>query len=127
MEFKLKEVRKSRNIKAVDLAKKLGITKTTLSGWENNKRLFSVENLIKIADILNASTDELLGRNIVSSGTADIAITKNIKSFDNKPVYSQRYGWVLLNVERQVAVNSKNEEIPFSQLNDISIPIKICI
>lgn len=54
---------------AKEFAKKLDITYTTYVGYENKGREPKYDTLCKIADLLNVSTDELLGRenNILGS------------------------------------------------------------
>lgn len=53
----IKEIRKAKNIKSKDLAKKLNIAPSTLSSYENNKNNVSIEMLKKIAQVLNVPTD----------------------------------------------------------------------
>ena len=57
---KLREVRVSRGLSQVDLAKQLGVTKQSVSNWENDNIQPSVEMLVKIAQTLSVSTDYLL-------------------------------------------------------------------
>jgi len=42
-----------------EVAEKMGISQTVLSRWVNNKSMPSVENLFKLADILNCKVDDL--------------------------------------------------------------------
>ncbi len=59
---RIKELRLSRNLNQVEFAKKLSITKQTVSNWENNNIMPSVEMLTKIADFFHVTTDFLLER-----------------------------------------------------------------
>ena len=59
---KIKELRLSFGLNQVEFAKKLSITKQTVSNWENNNILPSIEMLTKIADYFNVTTDYLLDR-----------------------------------------------------------------
>ncbi len=45
----------------VDMAKRLGVAKQTVSNWENDNIQPSIEMLVRVAKILNVSTDYLLG------------------------------------------------------------------
>ena len=63
----IKQLRLSRGLNQVELAKKLSVTKQTVSNWENDNIQPSIEMLEKIADFFNVSTDYLLGRNEVSA------------------------------------------------------------
>lgn len=55
------KIRKAHGWSQVDLAKKLGVTKQTVSNWENDNIQPSVEMLIRVAKLLNVTTDYLLG------------------------------------------------------------------
>lgn len=58
---RLKELRESKHLKQSDLAKELGIGRTTLSNYELNNREPDFNILKKIANYFNVSTDYLLG------------------------------------------------------------------
>lgn len=45
----------------VQLAKKLNVTKQTVSNWENDNIQPSIEMLVRLAEVFNVSTDYLLG------------------------------------------------------------------
>ena len=45
----------------VDLAKKLGVVKQTVSNWENENIQPSIEMLVRLARLFNVTTDYLLG------------------------------------------------------------------
>lgn len=59
---RIRELRKSRNIKQVELCKSLGITQGALSGWENGKYEPDISSLKKMSKIFDISIDELLGK-----------------------------------------------------------------
>lgn len=61
---RIREIRIAKKISQVELAKKLGVTKQSVSNWENDNIQPSVEMLSKIADELNVTTDYLLDRNV---------------------------------------------------------------
>ena len=58
----IREIRKAKKLSQVELAERLGVTKQSVSNWENDNIQPSVEMLVKIADALCVSTDFLLGR-----------------------------------------------------------------
>lgn len=68
---RLRELRISQGISQVELAKKLGVTKQSVSNWENDNIQPSIEMLIKIAVCLGVSTDYLLG--LKSDQTIDVS------------------------------------------------------
>lgn len=59
---------KEAGIRAVDLANALGLNKATVSCWMNRKSFPEMDNIQRIADLLNCTTDELLGREIPETG-----------------------------------------------------------
>lgn len=72
----IKNLRTSHNLNQVQLAQKLNVSKQTVSNWENNNILPSIEMLVKIADFFCVSADFLLERdnqryriNRISAGT----------------------------------------------------------
>lgn len=58
----IKMLRIARGLNQVELAKKLSVTKQTVSNWENDNIQPSIDMLERIADFFNVSTDYLLGR-----------------------------------------------------------------
>lgn len=61
MTFRLYELRKAKKITQQRLAIDLGIDQTSISSYECNKYLPTIEVLIKIADYFGVSIDYLLG------------------------------------------------------------------
>jgi len=59
---RIKELRIAKSLSQQTLADKLGIMQHTVSKYENNNKRPSLEILILLADILETSTDYLLGR-----------------------------------------------------------------
>ena len=58
----LKEIREDQDLQQKDLAKQLNRTPACISSWETGKTEPSIEDLIKLADILDVSLDYLLDR-----------------------------------------------------------------
>ncbi len=58
----LRAYRRARSMTQEQLAEKTGLTHSWISHYENGRRLPSVLNLIKLADALNISIDELVRR-----------------------------------------------------------------
>ena len=55
------ELRTASGWSQVDLAKKLGVAKQTVSNWENENIQPSIEMLVRLARLFNVATDYLLG------------------------------------------------------------------
>ena len=61
MGTRIKRLREERNYSQSYLAQKLGITQKAYSKIETNQTRLSVDDLLKIADILETSIDKLMG------------------------------------------------------------------
>lgn len=59
---KLKELRMSHNLSQADVAKKLDISPSIVSGYETGERTPSTENLLALSYLYKCSTDFLLGK-----------------------------------------------------------------
>lgn len=57
----IKKWRTARGLSQVELAQKLGVSKQSVSNWENDNIQPSIDMLVKIARCLNTGTDFLLG------------------------------------------------------------------
>lgn len=74
----IKKLRTAFNLSQVELAKKLSVTKQTISNWENDNIQPSIDMLEKLADFFKVTTDYLLGRDsrvqISADGLTDIQV-----------------------------------------------------
>ena len=59
---KLKKLRMSQNLSQADVAKKLEISPSIISGYETGERTPSTENLLALSYLYKCSTDYLLGK-----------------------------------------------------------------
>lgn len=60
---KIRKLRKENKISQEVLAEKLGVSRQSISLWENDQTMPSMENIVAIANIFGVSTDELLKDN----------------------------------------------------------------
>ena len=58
---RINELRCSIGWNQVELAKRLGVTKQTVSNWENENIQPSIEMLVRLSAIFHVTTDYLLG------------------------------------------------------------------
>ncbi len=58
----IKTARKIANLTQIELSNKIGVTHSAISFWENNVNIPNVKDCWKIADVLQISIDELVGR-----------------------------------------------------------------
>ena len=67
----IKKLRQERGMKQEELGLAVGVSKQSVSNWENDNVLPSIEMLVKMADFFQVSTDYLLGRAPVSPISVD--------------------------------------------------------
>ena len=57
----IKSLRMCKGLNQVEMAKIFGVTKQSVSNWENENIMPSIEMLVKIAKFFSVSTDYILG------------------------------------------------------------------
>lgn len=61
LDERIKELRLARGLSQVDLADALGVTKQSVSNWENSNIQPSIDMLLRLANYFSVSTDYILG------------------------------------------------------------------
>lgn len=61
LDRRLRALRQARKMSQVDLARRLGVTKQSVSNWENDNIQPSIEMLVKLSKTFSVTTDYLLG------------------------------------------------------------------
>lgn len=69
---KLQQLRKKKNLTQEDLSEKLGISRSSLSLYEIDKREPDGETLVRIADYFDVSLDHLFGRALLTKDENNI-------------------------------------------------------
>lgn len=59
--IRLKELRINKGFTQSELGKKVGVKQNTFTNWENGSREPNFKTLIELANILDTTTDDLLG------------------------------------------------------------------
>lgn len=80
---RIRFLRQSWEMNQVQLAEKLGVTKQSVSNWENDNIVPSIEMLVKIADFFSVSADYLLGRD---TGSWNDAITLDVTGLSPRQI-----------------------------------------
>ncbi|MBR6222743.1 MAG: helix-turn-helix transcriptional regulator [Lachnospiraceae bacterium] len=71
---RIKELRESKNLTQADLAKHIGVSRSSVNSWEMGLSLPTIDRLIDLAQLFHVSTDYLLGlkdENKLSIGSLD--------------------------------------------------------
>ena len=69
---RLKKIRKDKNLRQIDLARRLGLVQSTIANYEQGTRFPDEKTLLKIADFFNVSLDFLLSRTDIRLNNEDI-------------------------------------------------------
>ena len=87
---RLRELRKENRLSQEKLGEILGVSKVSVSGYENGNRIPSLEILNKIIDFFGVSADYLLGKELnvvceesnisICLSTVDVEIIREIRS-----------------------------------------------
>lgn len=64
---RIKELRESKGMTQIRLSIELSVTQETVSAYENGKHFPSIQSLMKMSEIFNASCDYILGLSDVKS------------------------------------------------------------
>lgn len=73
MGSRIRAYRSERKLSQADLAQRLGVTGAAVSAYENGTRQPSYDILIRIANVLGTSLDELLGRSGAGGRQLDVS------------------------------------------------------
>ena len=60
--MEIKRLREAAGLRQYELAERMGVKQASVSAWESGQAMPSAANLVKLADILDCTVDELLGR-----------------------------------------------------------------
>lgn len=85
---RIKELRELRGMEQIELAWELGYkSQSTISKWESGVNLPTGKKLIELAQVLDVSTNEILGLEITPYTETDLRkLAESAKTFDGKPL-----------------------------------------
>lgn len=128
MEFheKLQELRKKAGMSQLEVAKKIGVAKSTYSLYENGKRLPDVFKIKKIINALGATGDELLQINVPNkshcfSGDAETIAMK----FDQLDFHGKEIATIIIDEELKRMQETEDNVVdikPYS-IQEYDVPV----
>lgn len=120
MPRQFKNARLMKKLKVADAMKLLGVSQPTLSAWEGERKSPSIDKLERMADVYEVSTDYLLGRISTYAGIPTNPISLSLLPvLHGQPLWSQEYGWLLVNAVDGHLVQSDGNTIPFSSAGNL--------
>lgn len=100
--LKIRDVRKEKGLKQADLAEQIHVSVQTISGYETGYAQPPIDILIKIADVLEVSTDYLLGR---SNDIGIVEVQQNLTTEQSQ----------LLELFEKMSLQEKNQLLGFAK------------
>lgn len=70
MELRLQELRKQRRMTQAELGKAVGVSMRVVSGWERGETDITLIDAARVADVLECTLDELIGRDFPNACAA---------------------------------------------------------
>jgi transcriptional regulator with XRE-family HTH domain len=80
---RIRSLRKQKGLLLIDLAVKLNVLKSSISQWENNKRVPDVTRIKEIAEFFNVSTDYIIGLTDVEYNPKDKQLQDILKIYES--------------------------------------------
>ena len=74
----IRKYRKEKGLSQDELAEKLGVSRQSISLWENGQTQPTIENILALARIFNVSTDAILGNTEEVKSQAEEAATEEV-------------------------------------------------
>ena len=129
MPRQFKSARKMCQLKLMDAATELGVSQPTLSSWESGRKSPTIESILKMSQLYNVSTDFLLGKSLDGCGTSfnntptEQIPVNNLCVLHGLPVWSNEYGWLLVDAINKCFLAPDGLSIPFE--NNIQVYYKL--
>lgn len=126
MPRQFKTARKMCNLKLTEAAKILGVSQPTLSSWESGRKSPTIDSILKMAELYKVSTDYLLGneleQNIIQRSEEELPY-QNLRIMHGQPVWSNEYGWMLVDSINNCLIAPQNIRIPFEEIKKVYFKI----
>ena len=116
----IRDIAKSKGYSVNRLEKELGFARSSINKF--NKNIPSVDKLQQIADFLGVTVDYLLGRDDVMTPAPNEPISQQVLMiYNGKPVWSEKYGWLLVRSADQQLLSYDGSTIPFADADQLFI------
>lgn len=109
---KIKILRVSRKMTQSELAKKLNVTKSTISSYENDSRQPSYEVLIKISSLFNVTIDSLL----MGERNGIYLDVHNLNQYQIKVILDLLNVFTMDNISKPMINDKNNEEVIIDEI-----------
>jgi transcriptional regulator with XRE-family HTH domain len=88
---RIARIRKERGLTQVELAERVGIIQALISDYERDNRRLHADMIVRVAQALGVSTDELLGVKAArTDDEANLRLSRRLKGIEALPVAQQK-------------------------------------
>lgn len=87
---KIKKLREQLNMSQAELAKKIGITRSSVNAWEQGISVPSTQYIVELSEIFNVSTDFLLLSNNAKTVNVSGLTDEDILYINDSIIYLQK-------------------------------------
>lgn len=123
----LKYFRTSHKMTQETLALKLGVTRQTVSKWENGISVPDADTLAKMADIFEVSIGELLGANELLNSSNNKKDSQKNTEYNNEELNEYHITKILSVLNEQTAIKNKHRKTVIRIIKTVLIVIAILI
>ena len=123
----LKYFRTSHKMTQETLALKLGVTRQTVSKWENGISVPDADILAKMADIFEVSIGELLGANELLDSSNNKKDSQEDTEYNNEELNEYHIAKILSVLNEQTAIKNKHRKTVIRIIKTVLIVIVILI
>lgn len=91
---RIARARKARGLTQVELATRIGTIQAVVSDYESDRRRLHAETIVRVAQALSVSADELLGTRGQKAGTGaamSLRLTRRLQKLDALPRARQKF------------------------------------
>ena len=109
---RIKDLRTQRKLSQQELGDLLGVTKVSVCGYENGTRIPNLEKLVRLAEVLETTTDYLLGREVPVWDDANRSYVGSVSYDDVSFItelrhYPGLYNKIMKDVRRSASIINK--------------------
>ena len=80
----LRVLRKSKNMSQETIAEKVGVSRQSISKWENGEAYPEMKNILSLCDIFHCKINNLVHNNLTDIDSLDEEIIMNVVKFNEK-------------------------------------------
>lgn len=113
---KIKDYRKKKNLNQADLAKRIGVTNTSVSEYERGRVNIDADTLFKIADVLDVKVDDFFPSRNLETSPIDLMNEFRTINLDTR--------YIMMFKELFEKASSMNEEERQRYLDDLMLTLK---